>query len=205
MPTYASRRSSSISAGSPKVRMWGKIPSSIPARKTAGILETLGVVEGHQRDGSCPLLKIVASLWRETVSRKQLQPCRGSEGRPTPDPVDHRSLVETLKLARHRRQLTEVLDAAQRFDTLLGFEHREVPGVVHDCVNRCLTLHRCRPSSSSCQGGRRTRESDAAPYAVSCEISPARLNASPKPMRLVLRKAVEMADARVADCRVWVR
>ena len=65
----------------------GKDPILHPRQEDGRILESLGVVEGHQRDGPRPFLQLVGFVLQGTRSRGRAPADRGWEGRPTPTPL----------------------------------------------------------------------------------------------------------------------
>ena len=71
MPTYASRRSSSSSSGSPSARRWGNTPSSMPDEEHRRELEALGRVQRHQHDR-----RVVVARARRC--RRPATPARGT-------------------------------------------------------------------------------------------------------------------------------
>ena len=128
MPTYASRRSSSISSGSVRARLCGKTPSSTPTMNTAG--------------NSSPFAEcsVISTTWSSLVEVVGVG--------------DQRDLLEELvehgELAGRSDQLAEVLDPAVGLDRVLGLELGEVPGARRSrpAAGRRGRRRRHRPSSA---------------------------------------------------------
>ena len=128
MPTYASRRSSSISLSSIE-RECGKIPSSIPIRNTA-------------RNSSPFALWIVISVTSDSLVGERV--LVGDERDLLQERRQRRLLPLGAELARDADELLEVLDPAARLDRALGLERLERAAACEHRLDQLVELELLR-------------------------------------------------------------